>query len=224
MANDELMRLADEMHIASPAGTDVHWKTLRRFSDRLRALAQRAPQSGAVPKGWRIRKDGDEIGIMAPKAIPGALRLTPRDLEDPGMFDSLPGKLLYALAEALLAADPAPEARQPDGYAYRYEVGPGTPAPDQSPDAGKMVGEAKLAEAEQRLRDIGGNPKPSDGSTSKRYGTNTGHGHVWQRPDGVKARCGGPNLCIECHNDLMMACGVTGNAAIAAGGGDGIQA
>lgn len=26
-------------------------------------------------------------------------------------------------------------------------------------------------------------------------GTNAGHGHVWPRPDGVKARCGGPGLC-----------------------------
>lgn len=23
-------------------------------------------------------------------------------------------------------------------------------------------------------------------------GSNTGHGHVWERPDGVKMRCGGP--------------------------------
>lgn len=27
---------------------------------------------------------------------------------------------------------------------------------------------------------------------------NTGHGHVRPRPDGVKARCGGPALCPEC--------------------------
>ena len=30
-------------------------------------------------------------------------------------------------------------------------------------------------------------------------GTNTGHGHLWERPDGVKARCGGPYLCHECR-------------------------
>ena len=40
--NEELMRLADEMHKASPAGTDVPWKTLRRFSDNLRSLARGA--------------------------------------------------------------------------------------------------------------------------------------------------------------------------------------
>lgn len=31
--------------------------------------------------------------------------------------------------------------------------------------------------------------------------TNSGHGHVWERPDGVKARCGGPKLCKECQAD-----------------------
>lgn len=29
-------------------------------------------------------------------------------------------------------------------------------------------------------------------------GANTGHGHVRPRPDGAKARCGGPALCAEC--------------------------
>lgn len=32
-------------------------------------------------------------------------------------------------------------------------------------------------------------------------GTNTGHGHVWERPDGLKARCGGPGACAECVAD-----------------------
>ncbi len=32
-------------------------------------------------------------------------------------------------------------------------------------------------------------------------GTNTGHGHVWKRPDGVTARCGGPLMCKECALD-----------------------
>lgn len=37
--------------------------------------------------------------------------------------------------------------------------------------------------------------------TPNPYGTNTGHGHVWPRPDGVKARCGGPALCKQCAFD-----------------------
>jgi hypothetical protein len=32
-------------------------------------------------------------------------------------------------------------------------------------------------------------------------GTNTGHGHVWERPDGKKARCGGEGLCSQCKAD-----------------------
>lgn len=30
-----------------------------------------------------------------------------------------------------------------------------------------------------------------------------GHGHVWERPDGMKARCGGPGICRECSIDEM---------------------
>ena len=30
---------------------------------------------------------------------------------------------------------------------------------------------------------------------------NTGHGHVYPRPDGLKARCGGPGICTECTRD-----------------------
>jgi hypothetical protein len=33
-------------------------------------------------------------------------------------------------------------------------------------------------------------------------GTNTGHGHVWPRPDGAKARCGGPTICPDCARAL----------------------
>lgn len=28
-----------------------------------------------------------------------------------------------------------------------------------------------------------------------------GHGHAWERPDGVKSRCGGPNVCHVCAHD-----------------------
>lgn len=31
---------------------------------------------------------------------------------------------------------------------------------------------------------------------------NTGHGHVFPRPDGRVARCGGPTLCGVCFADL----------------------
>lgn len=32
-------------------------------------------------------------------------------------------------------------------------------------------------------------------------GQNTGHGHVYPRPDGARARCGGPGLCRQCAAD-----------------------
>ncbi len=32
-------------------------------------------------------------------------------------------------------------------------------------------------------------------------GTNMGHGHVWERPDGRKTRCGGPAICTHCALD-----------------------
>ena len=34
--------------------------------------------------------------------------------------------------------------------------------------------------------------------------TNSGHGHVWTRPDGIRARCGGPRLCKECARDYAQ--------------------
>lgn len=33
---------------------------------------------------------------------------------------------------------------------------------------------------------------------------NRGHGHVSPRPDGVRARCGGPGLCPECSQEAAQ--------------------
>lgn len=33
---------------------------------------------------------------------------------------------------------------------------------------------------------------------------NVGHGNVYQRPDGVRARCGGALLCPECARDFAQ--------------------
>lgn len=38
----------------------------------------------------------------------------------------------------------------------------------------------------------------------ERYGTNSGHGHVWKRPDGTSAKCGGPAICRECAADKAL--------------------
>ncbi len=42
-------------------------------------------------------------------------------------------------------------------------------------------------------------------------GTNTGHGHVWARPDGSRARCGGPRMCKECARDAAEVASRTEN-------------
>lgn len=58
------------------------------------------------------------------------------------------------------------------------------------------VARAALAEAEAAPRD------------SERWSTsnaNSGHGHVHPRPDGRKARCGGPAFCAVCELDLAEA-------------------
>lgn len=34
-----------------------------------------------------------------------------------------------------------------------------------------------------------------------RFGTNSGHGHVWDRPDCFKAKCGGETKCRKCQTD-----------------------
>ena len=31
--------------------------------------------------------------------------------------------------------------------------------------------------------------------------TNSGDGHVWDRPDGALCRCGGPGFCKDCQSD-----------------------
>jgi hypothetical protein len=32
-----------------------------------------------------------------------------------------------------------------------------------------------------------------------------GHGHVTPRPDGTRARCGGPGICAECSREAENA-------------------
>lgn len=38
-----------------------------------------------------------------------------------------------------------------------------------------------------------------------RVGTNSGHGHVWERPDGMKVCCGGWGICVMCGQDAAHA-------------------
>lgn len=44
-----------------------------------------------------------------------------------------------------------------------------------------------------------------EGKTAEQRPQNIGHGHVNQRPDGIKVRCGGPLLCPLCAVDAAQA-------------------
>lgn len=48
-------------------------------------------------------------------------------------------------------------------------------------------------------------PAPHAGRETTGQDKNTGHGHVFPRPDGVKARCGGPGGCKVCQREAAMA-------------------
>ena len=39
-----------------------------------------------------------------------------------------------------------------------------------------------------------------DSSASEGPGTNTGHGHIWERPEGIRMRCM-PSRCSQCQRD-----------------------
>lgn len=41
---------------------------------------------------------------------------------------------------------------------------------------------------------------------------NSGHGHVFKRPDGMLARCGGPAVCQVCAGDAARKAGLVGPA------------
>lgn len=71
---------------------------------------------------------------------------------------------------------------------------------DMALDAANSKDIALLHEAAAALRA----QQPQPIATAPRN-PNSGHGHVWPRPDGVRMRCGGPGVCPECSRDLAKA-------------------
>lgn len=47
-------------------------------------------------------------------------------------------------------------------------------------------------------------------------GTNTGHGRVWKRPDGMVVLCGGPDTCRSCMADAAALAGRIGGERVPA--------
>ena len=73
-----------------------------------------------------------------------------------------------------------------------------TPSSSPSPSGDGMTRRQLFASASGRLR-LGPAYVPVEATPGD---LNVGHGHVVPRPDGVRARCGGPDLCRECSRDL----------------------
>lgn len=68
-----------------------------------------------TPDGWLIRRDGDEISVMAPDANPGMTHVAQRK-------GRLEARLLYALADALLeGTPPAPSITDAEAFADRLD-------------------------------------------------------------------------------------------------------
>ena len=62
-----------------------------------------------VLDGWKFIKDGDEIRIQGPNGVPGGTTLIPSEMDGSDTLDkwaTLDSRLLYALADAILATTP----------------------------------------------------------------------------------------------------------------------
>lgn len=64
-----------------------------------------------------------------------------------------------------------------------------------------------ISELERRVAELEADTTPPARASNPHaigVGTNNGHGHVWDRPDGVKAKCGGPGICKACSKEAAM--------------------
>lgn len=84
---------------------------------------------------------------------------------------------------------------------------PSRPAVIQDVQTGGLGGEKpqtlqEVAEYEREIEKI--IPGWSKMSPDEKQRHLQGHGHVYPRPDGIRARCGGPGICPECARDLAQ--------------------
>jgi hypothetical protein len=62
--------------------------------------------------------------------------------------------------------------------------------------------------------DVGSFPLPVGAPAPAGGAGNVGHGHVFPRPDGRVARCGGPGICRECSRDAGLRATQTGGHTV----------
>lgn len=84
------------------------------------------------------------------------------------------------------------EAVEPVAYAH--------PASMDLLRAGKIAGLHVGCETTEYTLPLYTHTQPK-AEPARSISTNTGHGHVWARPDGVKMRCGGAGICAACSRD-----------------------
>ena len=118
---------------------------------------------------------------------------------------------------------PPKQALEPEGsYQKGYDEGTEHRVAEiQQLEASRAADKARIERLEEALRDIAGKHHYSasageyfaevaraalaqQGKDGEPRNPNSGHGHVWRRPDGFLARCGGPGICPECSRDLAQ--------------------
>lgn len=99
---------------------------------------------------------------------------------------------LVTLAEQAPGGEPIPEFDDPRVKAVYDLLCDDTPAPKGEHWEGFLARRIVAA-------------LTSPAKVEPRSNPNAGHGHVFPRPDGVKARCGGPAICKVCALDAARA-------------------
>lgn len=185
---DMQLGLLTEDEIAEELDAERRERIASRF-DRLADLMRQTETP--LPEQWReiiVDVDfGDDVGKL--KAVAEAVGVDVRDSPVGSTVSAIWSDVLdhgAGLAVHYRAHRPKPD---PTGLAYSRE------AEDPTPVSGARVEPHVGGVTEAGL---------VDETAKNRVGTNSGHGHAWERPDGVKARCGGPGLCSECSADQAL--------------------
>ncbi|MCK2122073.1 DUF1382 family protein [Pseudomonas sp. PNPG3] len=113
--------------------------------------------------------------------------------DTPEQFDDTPAEHIIKMKEA--------------DTIWRLQIYPGTPITSGSLSRSTLDDVVDAARGFFPVQTAPGELSPQSTLEPEptRYGTNSGHGHVWARPDGLKAKCGGPGLCGACTSDIHVA-------------------
>ena len=90
--------------------------------------------------------------------------------------------------------------------AWLAGLAPNDPMPADFPEINARIYRAMLAAAPPAPAGVSRDTRVRHAQTVAQCisAASIGHGHVFPRPDGVKARCGGPGICPQCSKDLQV--------------------